>query len=469
MALSAAPGGAPTCAETDSWPLRTLIWAGPRCATYPGTERFDPAFGYRDFLQAVAGRRTRGSLKPLSLYLHIPFCDAACHYCGSDKGGGRSRAKAITYLAYLKREIEMLGMLFGGMNQLAQLHLAGGAPAYLSDIQLGELMSQLRRWFQFAPDQAGEYSIDIDGAALTRERVFSLRRQGFNRINLGLQDGAAQAQPGAGPGAPREQTRQLVEAARAAKFKSVCIDLVYGLPGPDPSGVAHALDTVVMADPDRIAVYDYAHLPALSPAQRGSTGDAAHGGGAMLALCIGRLTGAGYVQVGMDHFAKPLDDLVVAERQGRLHRNFQGYSSHGGVDLLACGVAASGTMAATCSQNAATLEAYYESIDKNELPIARGIKLSMDDALRRSIIQMLICNFELSIASIELAYPIAFAQYFAPEIGQLEAFARDGWLTLEPEWLSVNAQGRPFIRAICALFERQGGRAAHAPIAGGGP
>ena len=447
MALSAVPGSAPQCAATAVRPVRRLIGAGARCAGYPGVERFEPGFGYRDYLQAVAARRTRGAFKPLSLYLHIPFCDPSCHYCGCAQ-----EAEAGAYLAYLKREIDLQGMLFGGMNQLGQLHLGGGLPAYLSEHESGELMARLRRWFQLAPDHAGDYSVDIDGRSVTRERVFSLRRQGFNRIGLAVQDYDAQLRQVLEQ--PENQVEALVEAARVARFRSVSIDLVYALPGQDVAGIARALTRVVKADPDRVALYDYALLP-----QAGQTPYAAEERRDMLALCVAQLTRAGYVQIGADHFAKPLDDLVAAQRQGRLHRNFQGYSTHAGSDLLACGVAASAALGATCSQNAASLEAYCEMIDNNELPIMRGIRLGMDDALRRSIIQMLSCNFEVSIAAIETAYPIAFAQYFAPELVRLEVLARDGLLTFESGWLSVTTQGRPYLRTICKVFEHEPGAA----------
>jgi oxygen-independent coproporphyrinogen-3 oxidase len=357
--------------------------------SYPGPERYTDAFTYRDYLKAVAGLRTRASDKPLALYLHIPFCDTV-------------------YLGYLKREIEMQGRLFAGMNHIEQLQLDGGASAPLSDARMGELMLHLRRCFQFAPDAVGEYAIAVDARSVTRERVLSLRSQGFNRICVGL----GQGDPG---------VQGIVDAAREAGFRSVGIALG-GAHGPGQ------LAGVIAAAPDRVAI-------------GGDAGQA-------------QLGEAGYVYIGMGLFARPGDDLAVAQRQGRLHRHLHGYSTHAEMDLVACGVAAISAVAGTYSQNVGQLESYYDLIDRNELPIERGMRLSMDDALRRTIIQMLMCQFELSISAIEQAYPITFADYFAPELAQLRAMERDGLVALEPDWISVSARGRVQIRSVCLLFAR---------------
>ncbi len=445
--------------EFDAKLIGKLNQLGPRYTSYPTADRFTDAFSYRDYLLAVTGLRTRthGGKSPISLYLHIPFCDTVCYYCACNKIVTKDRSKAVTYLSYLKREIEMQGKLFAGMNQIAQLHLGGGTPTYLSDEQMGDLMAHLRRWFQFAPDSVGEYSIEIDPRTVSRARVHSLRKQGFNRISLGVQDFDPDVQKAVNRIQPESQTLDIIDAAREAQFRSVSVDLIYGLPLQNVITMGQTLSKVIAASPDRIAIYNYAHMPHLfKPQRRIAEADmpSADAKLDMLALCIKRLTDAGYIYIGMDHFAKPTDDLAVAQRQGRLHRNFQGYSTHAEADLVSCGVSAISSVAATYSQNFKTLDEYYDHLDKNELPIARGIKLNMDDVLRRLIIQMLMCNFELSMNSVELAYPITFANYFAPELEKLRVLEADGLLTMDAEWINVTLKGRLLIRNICMVFDR---------------
>jgi oxygen-independent coproporphyrinogen-3 oxidase len=443
--------------EFDADLIARLSRNGPRYTSYPTADRFTESFGYRDFLHAVADLRTRGGGKPLSLYLHIPFCDTVCYYCACNKIVTKNREKAATYLAYLKREVEMQGRLFAGMNEVEQLHFGGGTPTYLSDAQMEDLMAHLRRCFRFAPDAAGEYSIEIDPRTVSAERVHGLRRQGFNRISLGVQDFDPDVQRAVNRIQPEAETRAIIAAARDADFRSVSIDLIYGLPKQTPATTRTTLDKVIDAAPDRIAMYHYAHLPHLfKPQRRIIEADMPDSDTKlrMLQLCIERLTAAGYVYIGMDHFARPDDDLAIAQQQGRLHRNFQGYSTHADTDLVACGVSAIGAVGATYSQNVKTLDAYYDALDRNELPVARGARLSMDDALRRTIIQKLMCQFELSIGTIELAFPIAFHAYFAREMAALGELERDGLVELAPDWISVSSNGRLLISNVCMVFDR---------------
>jgi oxygen-independent coproporphyrinogen-3 oxidase len=447
----------PPVVEFDADLIARLSRNGPRYTSYPTADRFTESFGYRDFLHAVADLRTRGGGKPLSLYLHIPFCDTVCYYCACNKIVTKNREKAATYLGYLKREVEMQGRLFAGINEVEQLHFGGGTPTYLSDAQMEDLMAHLRRSFRFAPDAVGEYSIEIDPRTVSAGRVHSLRRQGFNRISLGVQDFDPDVQRAVNRIQPEAETRAIIAAARAADFRSVSIDLIYGLPKQTPDTMRATLQKVIDAAPDRIAVYHYAHLPHLfKPQRRIDEADMPDSDTKlrMLQLCIERLTAAGYVYIGMDHFARPDDDLAIAQRQGRLHRNFQGYSTHADTDLVACGVSAIGAVGATYSQNVKTLDAYYDALDRNELPVARGTRLSMDDALRRTIIQKLMCQFELSVSAIELAFPIAFHAYFAREMAQLAELERDGLVELAPDWISVTLKGRLLIRNVCMVFDR---------------
>lgn len=442
--------------EFDAAIISKLSQSGPRYTSYPTADRFTTAFGFGNFLEALAALRMRGGRRPLSLYIHIPFCDTVCYYCACNKIVTKDRSKAATYLSYLKQEITMQGKLFAGMNQIEQLHFGGGTPTYLSDRQMDDLMTHLRHHFEFAPDDIGEYSIEIDPRTVSRERVHSLRAQGFNRISLGVQDFDPDVQKAVNRIQPEAQTVGIIEAAREAGFRSISIDLIYGLPKQSTVTMAQTLAKVIAASPDRIALYNYAHLPHLfKPQRRILEADLPDPATKldMLGLCIATLTAAGYVYIGMDHFAKPTDDLAVAQRQGRLHRNFQGYSTRAESDLVACGVSAISSVGAAYSQNEKTLDAYYERLDEGKLPIARGIKLDTDDLLRRIIIQLLMCNFELSIESIEQTHPIAFHQYFAKELAKLDEFVADGLVTIDRQWLSVTPKGRLLIRNVCMVFD----------------
>jgi oxygen-independent coproporphyrinogen-3 oxidase len=443
--------------EFDAEIIGKLSQSGPRYTSYPTADRFHNDFGYGQFLEAVAGLRMRRSRRPLSLYIHIPFCDTICYYCGCNKIVTKDHGKAAIYLGYLKQEIDMQGRLFDGMGQIEQLHFGGGTPTYLSDRQMGDLMEHLRANFDFAPDQQGEYSIEIDPRTVSAERVHSLRAQGFNRISLGVQDFDPEVQKAVNRIQPEAETRAVMDAARDAGFRSISIDLIYGLPKQSMASMERTLEQVIAADPDRIALYNYAHMPHLfKPQRRIAEADLPTPAVKLelLALCIGRLCAAGYVYIGMDHFAKPDDELAVAQRQGRLQRNFQGYSTRAEAELISCGVSAISAVGATYSQNDKTLEGYYEKLDAGKLPIVRGIKLDNDDLLRRIVIQKLMCNFELSISSMEQAHPIQFARYFAAELERLQAFVADGLLTIDADWIAVTPKGRLLIRNICMMFDR---------------
>jgi len=443
--------------QFDAELIGRLSTSGPRYTSYPTADRFKPDFGYANFLEAQASLRIRGVRAPLSLYVHIPFCDVVCYYCACNKIVTKDRSKAVTYLSYLKQEIDMQGKLFAGMNRVEQLHFGGGTPTYLDDDQMGDLIAYLRQHFEFAPDDEGEYSIEIDPRTVDGDRIRSLRKQGFNRVSLGVQDFDPDVQKAVNRIQPAEDTLAVMQAARDAGFRSISIDLIYGLPKQSTATMQATLDKVIEADPDRIALYNYAHMPHLFKPQRRIADSELPTPAAkldMLALCIERLTRAGYVYIGMDHFAKPGDDLAVAQRQGRLHRNFQGYSTHAETDLVALGVSAISSVNGTYSQNEKTLDEYYARLDQGRLPIARGYAMDNDDLLRRMVIQMLMCNFELSISALEAGYPIRFKQYFAKELEQLRDFEGDGLLRIEDDWISVTPKGRLLIRNICMVFDR---------------
>jgi oxygen-independent coproporphyrinogen-3 oxidase len=451
--------------EFDAGIMKTLSQSEPRYTPFPSAEHFTPAFGFGNFLEALAALRMRGGRRRLSLYIHIPFCESACYYCTGNKIVTKNRTKIATYLSYLKQEITMQGQLLAGMNQIGQLHFGGGTPTYLSERQMEELMTLLRRHFEFAPDESGEYLIEIDPRTVSRERVHALRKLGFNQISLGIQDFDADVQKAVNRVQSEAGIVAIVEAAREARFRSVSIDLIYGLPKQSVASMERTLSKVIEVSPDRIALYHYDHTPQVFKVQKrildaDLPGDA--GTLDMLELCVTRLTAAGYVYIGMDHFAKPGDELAIAQSQGRLHRNFQGYSKHIEADLIACGVAAISSLGAVQSQNEKTLEAYYERLDEGKLPIACGIKLSTDDLLRRLVIEALMCNFELSIDAIEQAHPIQFHQYFAKELERLAEFVAGGLLSVERKWLTVTPRGKLLVRNICMVFERHPGLVAQA-------
>jgi oxygen-independent coproporphyrinogen-3 oxidase len=437
--------------------ISKLSMSGPRYTSYPTADRFTPDFGYGSFLEALAGLTYRGGNRPLSLYLHVPFCDRLCYYCACNKIITKDRSKAATYLGYLKQETAMQGKLFAGMNRVEQLHLGGGTPTYFSDRQMDELMAHLRRHFDFAPDGEGEFSIEIDPRTVDPARIRVLRSQGFNRVSLGVQDFDPDVQKAVNRIQPYAETMAVMNAARDAGFRSISVDLIYGLPKQTMATMEQTLSKIIVANPDRIALYNYAHMPHLFKPQRRISEDELPAPAVkldMLALCISRLAAAGYVYIGMDHFAKPQDDLAVAQRQGRLHRNFQGYSTHAEMDMVACGVSAISAVNGTYSQNEKTLDAYYAKLDAGRLPIARGYRLDNDDLLRRLVIQRLMCNFELSTASVAQGMAVPFHEYFATELAELQAFVADGLVTCEEGWISVTPKGRLLIRNICMVFDR---------------
>jgi oxygen-independent coproporphyrinogen-3 oxidase len=443
--------------EFDPELITRLNQMGPRYTSYPTADRFQARFGAADYRAAAEHCGGGTAARPLSLYVHIPFCESLCYYCACNKLITTDHSKAVTYLDYLKREIAMQGRLFAGKNVVSQLHFGGGTPTYLSDAQMDDLLASLRQWFDFAPDSEGEYSIEVDPRTVSAERVAVLRRQGFNRLSLGVQDFDPEVQKAVNRIQPEAMTTDLIKAARVAGFRSVSIDLIYGLPKQSAATIATTLEKVIAADPDRIAIYNYAHMPNLFKSQRlivDADLPTPEAKLAMLGLCIARLCAAGYVYIGMDHFAKPDDDLALAQRQGGLQRNFQGYSTHAEADMVALGVSAISAVNGTYSQNEKSLTAYYAGMDKQELPIARGIALGADDLLRRSLIGQLMCDFALSYSTLTLPAGATFADYFAPELVRLGELERDGLLLIGREGLVVTPKGRLLIRNVCMVFDR---------------
>ena len=437
--------------------LRRFDISGPRYTSYPTADRFVEAFSGQDYAQALTQRRTGASALtlPLSLYVHIPFCESLCYYCACNKIITKQHDRAIHYLRYLEREVDLHVQTMGVGQSVSQLHLGGGSPTFLSDQQLTDLVAMLQRNFSFVP--GGEYSIEVDPRTVNAQRLAAIFKLGFNRISFGVQDFDPEVQKAVHRVQPTEQVFSLVQAARELGFESVNIDLIYGLPRQTPESFDRTLEQVVDLRPDRIALYAYAHLPErFKPQRRIAAVDLPSGQAkiSMLARSVQVLLGAGYVYVGMDHFALPKDALAVAKRQGRLHRNFQGYSTQADCDLIALGVSSIGRMGATYSQNAKTLEEYYDLLDHGRFPVVRGLALSRDDLVRRTVIMALMCQGVLQVESIELAYLIDFKSYFAKELQALQLLVQQGLVQVDGQAIQVTAQGWYFVRAVAMVFDR---------------
>ena len=437
--------------------LRRYDVAGPRYTSYPTADRFVEAFGPDDYARALEQRRsaTAAFALPLSLYVHIPFCESLCYYCACNKIITKHHDKATEYLRYLGREVDLHTARVGLGQSVSQLHLGGGSPTFLNDEELGALMAMLQRNFNFAP--GGEYSIEVDPRTVDAARLDTLARLGFNRLSFGVQDFDPAVQKAVHRVQPAEQVFALVAAARLRGFESVNVDLIYGLPQQSPESFDRTLAQVVELRPDRIALYAYAHLPErFKPQRRIATVELPSGGAkiAMLSRSMHRFMDAGYVYVGMDHFAVPQDALAVAKRQGRLHRNFQGYSTQPDCDLIALGVSSIGRIGATYSQNAKTLEEYYDALDHGQFPTVRGLALSRDDLVRRSVIMALMCQGQVQFESMELSYLIDFKSYFAAELGALQTQAEQGLVVIDDTGIQVTEKGWFFVRAVAMVFDR---------------
>ena len=429
---------------------------GPRYTSYPTADRFVEAFGSDAYKLWLSKRNIGAISRQLSLYFHIPFCNTICYYCACNKIITKDHGRSAKYLKYLAKELALQSSyLEGGDHEVAQLHWGGGTPTFLSHDEMRQLMEATRKHFTLIKD--GEYSIEVDPRKVDTPTVALLGELGFNRMSVGVQDFDEGVQQAINRIQTEEETLGVIEAARANGFTSISVDLIYGLPKQTVIGFNRTLDRVIAASPDRLSIYNYAHLPSLFKPQRRileSDMPSADARLQILALAIRRLTDAGYVYIGMDHFAKPNDELAIAQRQGRLHRNFQGYSTHADCDLLAFGISSIGKVGPTYSQNVKTLDEYYDRLDNGSLPVYRGIELNADDILRRAIIQALMCHFELSLESIEIAHLIDFKQYFAVEIADLQEMVQGGLVRIDDKWITVLAPGRMLVRAISMVFDK---------------
>lgn len=437
--------------------LRRYDRPGPRYTSYPTAPQFHAGFGEAQLRDAAAASNGDPIPRRLSLYVHVPFCESPCFYCGCNRIITRDKARGEAYLARLYREIALMAELFDRDREVMQLHFGGGTPNFLTPAQLGEAMDTLRSHFHFSDSSERDISIELDPRFVSPDDIARLARIGFNRASFGVQDFDPAVQAAVNRVQSVEQTRAVVDACRASGFRSVNIDLIYGLPKQRAQGFSATLDTVAAMRPDRIAVYGYAHMPQLFKPQRQI--DAADLPDAetrltLLQLAITRLTDAGYVYIGMDHFALPDDDLAVAQARGGLHRNFMGYTTHADSDLVGLGVSAISHIGASFSQNPRDLPSWQAALDEGRLPVFRGMRLDEDDQLRADLIQALMCQGEIPVRALERRYAISFADYFADALARLEPLLRDGLVGIGPERITATSRGRLLLRNIAMCFDR---------------
>jgi oxygen-independent coproporphyrinogen-3 oxidase len=387
--------------------------------------------------------------------VHIPFCESLCYYCACNKIITGKYERAEQYLKSLQTEVELLLPHLGKGNVVSQLHLGGGTPTFLRDPELWSLMEILGKAFQWKSD--GEYSVEVDPRTVDAQRLKTLRELGFNRLSLGVQDFDKQVQIAVHREQTVQQVQDLMLAARGMGFKSVNLDLIYGLPKQTTQSWTQTLQSVAQLRPERIALYAYAHLPARFKPQRhinASELPMAEAKTAMLSQAIDVLQSVGYVYIGMDHFALPEDALAIAKRQGRLHRNFQGYTTQPDCDLIGLGVSSIGNIGATYQQNTKSLDEYQDMLEQGRLPVVRGVALSKDDLLRRSVIMALMCQGTVEFDIINSTHLIDFKHYFQNELLQLTHMQAQGIVHLDDKGIEVTDMGWFVIRAIAMVFDR---------------
>jgi oxygen-independent coproporphyrinogen-3 oxidase len=426
--------------------------SGPRYTSYPPATVFHEGFDEASYRAAATRSNEQQSPRPLSLYFHIPFCSTVCYYCACNKIVTKNRSRAEPYVAALLQELTLQAALFDGERTVEQLHWGGGTPTFLSTNQMRQLMQATRRHFRLRDDDGGEYSIEIDPRTVNQHDMAMLRELGFNRVSFGVQDFDEKVQKAVNRIQSQEQTLELMAAARRQEFHSISIDLIYGLPFQSVGSFSQTLDKVIAARPDRLAVFNYAHLPQRFKVQRQIDENALPAPEEklrILALTIQRLQEAGYVYIGMDHFALPEDKLSLALANGSLQRNFQGFSSHGQCELVAMGITAIGQVDDCYAQNLRDTGSYYERLKAGKLPVYRGLRLTPDDRLRRRVIADLICHGYVDKAAVV----DDFNAYFAPEVAQLAPMQADGLLRDDDNGIRVLAPGRLLIRNICMLFD----------------
>lgn len=442
--------------EINTELIRAYDKSGPRYTSYPTAVQFTTDFKVENYKQQIQlGNKGNGDL---SLYFHIPFCDTICFYCGCNKIVTKNRNRAEPYLQRLYKEIELQAALIDNKRTVTQLHWGGGTPTFINHQQMRSLMETTRKYFNLLSDDSGEYSIEIDPREADKDTIVLLRDLGFNRMSLGVQDFNTQVQKAVNRIQSIEETAEVIVAARDSGFHSISIDLIYGLPHQSVESFTDTLDKVIALDPDRLSIFNYAHLPEMFKTQRQiNAGDIPSPQIKLeiLQQAICQLTEAGYIYIGMDHFSKPEDELSLAQNNKNLYRNFQGYSTHADCDLIGMGVTSIGKVANCYSQNVKTMDEYYQLIDNNQLPVFRGVELNEDDLIRREVINQLICHYYLDFEKIEKQFNINFTSYFVNELAELAKMENDGLLEINrSESVTVQPIGYLLIRNICMVFDK---------------
>lgn len=435
--------------------LRKYDVNGPRYTSYPTAAQFATGFDGRQLLNAVYNGVEH--IAPLSLYLHLPFCENICYYCACNKVVTRDRSVVRRYLDHLHKEMALLHLQLKMHHRpVMQLHWGGGTPTFLDAAEITELMHMTAQHFNLTRDPQRDYAIEIDPRTVDHEKIDLLRGLGFNRVSLGIQDFDPAVQKAINRIQSVAMVAGIVEYIRASGFRSLNFDLIYGLPGQNETTLEKTLDAVIRLSPERISYYNYAHLPERFLAQRAIDRLAlpsAEQKIRMLSLITGKLTAAGYVFIGMDHFVKPDDSLALAQREGRLARNFQGYTIAKAQDLIGLGVSSISSYDRVYAQNATDLEAYYAALDDSQLPVAKGVILTDEDVLRRAVIQEILCQRRLDILALEQTFGVNFHDHFADALAGLQAMASDGLLLISREQLRVTENGYPFLRNIAMVFD----------------
>ncbi|MFT7688687.1 MAG: oxygen-independent coproporphyrinogen-3 oxidase, partial [Candidatus Azotimanducaceae bacterium] len=433
--------------------IRRYNTSGPRYTSYPTALQFGE-FHESDLIEAINISDNKD--KDLSLYIHIPFCATLCYYCACNKIVTRKREPAIEYLALLKKELSLAKSLFKN-RYVSQLHWGGGTPTYFDDEQISELMTAIEATFSMRPDTEREFSIEIDPRTVNADRIKNLRNVGFNRLSMGIQDFDITVQKAVNRIQSFSDTKEVILAAREQGFKSISVDLIYGLPHQTLKSFDTTLDLVIKLSPDRISIYNYAHLPErFYPQKRILVSDlpASEEKLNILQLCIEKLCGTGYIYIGMDHFALPDDELALAQKNGSLQRNFQGYSTQAESDMIAFGITAISHIGNTFSQNLKDVASYKQKLELGELPLEKGVLIDDDDLIRKQIIKSLICQFSLNFSKIEQQFGIDFKDNFHSELERLRSMEKDALLEISKTEVVVSPQGRLLIRNICMVFDR---------------
>lgn len=441
----------------DAGLLRRYDRPGPRYTSYPTAPQFSAAFGEAALREVARASNEDPIPRPLSLYVHVPFCFSPCFYCGCNRIITRDLARGRAYLERLGREIALMAPLFDRDREAIQLHFGGGTPNFLDAAQLCGVVDTLRNAFRFTDSDERDISVELDPRFCNPADMPTLARAGFNRTSLGVQDFDPKVQEAVNRIQSVEETRAIVDACRDAGMRSVNIDLIYGLPGQSLDGFRRTLDTVVAMRPDRLAVYSYAHLPHIFKPQKQIDDallpdpDTKLG---LLQAAVERLTAAGYVYIGMDHFALPEDELAIAQANGGLHRNFMGYTTHADSDLIGLGVSAISHIGSSFSQNPRDLPSWEIALDEGRLPVFRGMRMDEDDDIRADLIQSLMCQGEVRVRAFQERHGIGFAEYFADDLQRLWPLADDGLVEVDPEAIRATPRGRLLLRNIAMCFDR---------------